>query len=118
MGATKRLKRYDTGVVSPLYICFRLTGADSTDFYEQYFESGVMNTELEAITQEGARNHGMLNISIPGFFSDITIPRPSLEEQTRIAGFLMALDAKVAGVARAVEAAQRWKKGLLQQMFV
>lgn len=42
----------------------------------------------------------------------------SLEEQTRIAGFLMALDAKVAGVVRAVEAAQQWKKGLLQQMFV
>lgn len=43
---------------------------------------------------------------------------PSLEEQSRIAGFLMALDAKVAGVAQAVAAAQRWKKGLLQQMFV
>lgn len=118
MGATKRLNAYDKGVVSPLYICFRLTGPDSSDFYEQYFESGVMNTELEGITQEGARNHGMLNISIPGFFSDITIPRPSLEEQSRIAGFLMALDAKVAGVARAVAAAQKWKKGLLQQMFV
>jgi len=42
----------------------------------------------------------------------------SLEEQSRIAGFLMALDAKVAGVAQAVAAAQKWKKGLLQQMFV
>lgn len=30
----------------------------------------------------------------------------------------MALDAKAAGVARAVESAQRWKKGLLQQLFV
>lgn len=43
---------------------------------------------------------------------------PSLEVQARIAGFLMALDAKVAGVSQAVAAAQRWKKGLLQQMFV
>jgi type I restriction enzyme S subunit len=53
--------------------------------------------------------------------SDLSIIRiklPCLEEQTRIAGFLMALDAKVAGVAQAVAAAQRWKKGLLQQMFV
>jgi type I restriction enzyme S subunit len=49
---------------------------------------------------------------------EIPIQLPSLEEQTRIAGFLMALDAKVAGVAQAVAAAQRWKKGLLQQMFV
>lgn len=48
----------------------------------------------------------------------IIVELPSLEEQTRIAGFLMALDAKVAGVAQAVEACQKWKKGLLQQMFV
>jgi type I restriction enzyme S subunit len=48
----------------------------------------------------------------------ITVELPSLEEQARIAGFLMALDAKVAGVAQAVAAAQQWKKGLLQQMFV
>jgi type I restriction enzyme S subunit len=51
-------------------------------------------------------------------FEDIGIPFPSLEEQTRIAGFLMALDAKVAGVAQSVAAAQKWKKGLLQQMFL
>jgi type I restriction enzyme S subunit len=51
-------------------------------------------------------------------FEDIEIPFPSLEEQSRIAGFLMALDAKVAGVAQAVAACQKWKKGLLQQMFV
>ncbi len=50
--------------------------------------------------------------------AEITSEFPSLEEQSRIAGFLMALDAKVAGVAQAVEAAQKWKKGLLQQMFV
>jgi hypothetical protein len=30
----------------------------------------------------------------------------------------VALDAKVAGVAQAVAAAQKWKKRLLQQMFV
>ena len=51
-------------------------------------------------------------------FSKIIVPVPSLEEQQRIAGFLMALDAKVEAVGKEVEAAQRWKKGLLQQMFV
>jgi type I restriction enzyme S subunit len=51
-------------------------------------------------------------------FTGMPISLPCLEEQSRIAGFLMALDAKVAGVAQAVAAAQRWKRGLLQQMFV
>ncbi|MBK7481533.1 MAG: restriction endonuclease subunit S [Flavobacteriales bacterium] len=53
-----------------------------------------------------------------GSFAKVRVQVPSLEEQSRIAGFLMALDAKVAGVAQAVAAAQQWKKGLLQQMFV
>jgi type I restriction enzyme S subunit len=47
-----------------------------------------------------------------------TQPEALLEGQTRIARFLMAVDAKVAGVAQAVAAAQQWKLGLLQQMFV
>jgi type I restriction enzyme S subunit len=47
-----------------------------------------------------------------------TQPAASPKEQTRVARFLMALDAKVAGVAQAVAAAQKWKRGLLQQMFV
>lgn len=55
---------------------------------------------------------------ITGNIREHMIQLPSLEEQSRIAGFLMALDAKVAGVAQAVAAAQRWKKGLLQGMFV
>ncbi|MBK6753758.1 MAG: restriction endonuclease subunit S [Flavobacteriales bacterium] len=55
---------------------------------------------------------------ITGNIREHMIQLPSLEEQSRIAGFLMALDAKVAGVAQAVAAAQKWKRGLLQQMFV
>ncbi len=54
----------------------------------------------------------------PTDLAEIIVPVPSLEEQSRIAGFLMALDAKVAGVAQAAAAAERWKRGLLQQMFV
>jgi len=38
--------------------------------------------------------------------------------QQKIAGFLGALDARVQAVGAQVEGAQRWKKGLLQQMFV
>ncbi len=30
----------------------------------------------------------------------------------------MTLDAKMAGVVQAVAATQKWKKGLLQQLFV
>ena len=46
------------------------------------------------------------------------IPFPSKEEQTKIASFLSALDAKIDTVSTAIIQTQDFKKGLLQQMFV
>lgn len=43
---------------------------------------------------------------------------PSLPEQTLIADYLSALDAKIAGVSGQIGAMEAWKKGLLQNMFV
>ena len=50
--------------------------------------------------------------------SSIEIQIPCLEEQTKIANFLSAIDQKIEVVAQQIEQAKQWKKGLLQQMFV
>ncbi len=50
--------------------------------------------------------------------SSIEMFVPCLEEQTKIANFLSAIDQKIEVVAQQIEQAKTWKKGLLQQMFV
>ena len=51
--------------------------------------------------------------------SEIPITIPSnLEEQTKIANFLSAIDQKIEVTEQQLEQAKLWKKGLLQQMFV
>lgn len=51
--------------------------------------------------------------------SEILINIPSdLREQTKISDFLTAIDKRIENLARQLEQAKIWKKGLLQQMFV
>ena len=117
MGAIKRLNDYGKGVVSTLYICFKSTGGDER-FWEQYFEAGLLNREIHKIAQEGARNHGLLNVSVVEFFRDIKVTAPDYDEQAKIADFLSVLDKKINMAAKQIELTQTFKKGLLQQMFV
>lgn len=117
LGAIKRLNYYDEGVVSPLYICFRAKEKISTCFYEQYFEGGFLNKEIFKIAQEGARNHGLLNVSVTEFFKDIKIAKPSLEEQNKIAEVLIQSDKEIMLLVKELEVLKLQKKGLMQRLL-
>ena len=68
-GAIKPLDQYEAGVVSSLYLCFRLTHEAEYchNYFRHYFEGGFFDREIYAIAQEGARNHGLLNVSSKTF---------------------------------------------------
>lgn len=116
-GAIKRLTRYEVGIVSPLYICFRIKeGSVSGEYLEQYFEAGLMNHEIQAFAQEGARNHGLLNIAVDDFFNS-KILFPSLEEQTAIAQVLSTADRELDLLRQDIEQEKQKKKALMQLLL-
>lgn len=116
-GAIKRLSRYDKGVVSPLYISFSANSNNACpEYYEQYFEAGRLNHEVQAYAQEGARNHGLLNISVSDFFNSFIL-MPPIKEQKRIANILSAQDKVIECYEKKIEQLKRMKKYYLQNMF-
>ncbi len=117
LGAIKRLTRYDKGVLSSLYICFSISSDISVDFMQYYFESTKWFREVASIAVEGARNHGLLNISVNDFF-DISIKLPSLENQKKISSFLIKIDNLIEKQSSKVELLKQRKQGLLQKMFI
>ena len=117
-GAIKRLERYDKGVLSPLYICFRPDSSKvNTDFLAHYFESKKWHKGIADIAGEGARNHGLLNISIIDFFN--TIHRiPDLDEQKDIARILNSLSSKLSCEQRVIQNLTMQRSYLLHKMFI
>ena len=65
VGSIKRLDKYAQGALSTLYICFALKDdADVTsDYLVQYFNSPAWYEVVNEVCAEGARNHGLLNVS-------------------------------------------------------
>ena len=116
-GAVKRLDNYDEGVLSTLYICFKIneTIVDS-DYLAYYFESTKWHKGLSDIAGEGARNHGLLNVSMTDYFN--TKHRfPVIEEQKAIAKILNTITEKERKATLLGECYQKQKQYLLCQMF-
>ncbi|MFS7836096.1 restriction endonuclease subunit S [Staphylococcus aureus] len=116
LGAIKRLTRYDSGVLSSLYICFSIKSEMSKDFMEAYFDSTHWYREVSGIAVEGARNHGLLNVSVNDFFT-ILIKYPSLEEQQKIGDFFSKIDRQIELQEQKLELLQQQKKGYMQKIF-
>lgn len=116
-GAIKRLELYDKGVVSSLYVCFEVSHPEcDQDFFTHFFEAGMLNHGIYRIAQEGARNHGLLNISVHDFFK-IKFNIPDIDEQKKIANTLNMIDKELSLLNQELEAYKVQKKGLMQQLL-
>lgn len=115
-GSIKRLDKYPKGALSTLYICFALKKYDS-DFIKIYFDSLKWYREIRMIAAEGARNHGLLNVSADAFFATKHILPQNEKEQEKIAAFMVLLGKKVVLQQQLVDALKLYKRGALSRLF-
>ena len=119
-GAVKRLDLYENGVLSTLYIVFSIKNQSEidSDFLTVFFDTDRWHKGVAERAAEGARNHGLLNISADDFLDiDIALPR-SKEEQVAIGSYLRHLDNLITLHQRKLEKLKNIKKSMLEKMFV
>jgi len=113
VGSIATLKDFDIGVVSPMYVVFSL----KDNFNITFFENIIHLHRFKHLVKIGCS--GSVRDSLN--FDDLCLfelPIPSLEEQTKIANFLTAIDDKIMNCELLIMNSEKYKKGLLQKMFV
>ena len=119
-GAVKRLDLYEKGVLSTLYIVFapKKEQQIDSDYLTVFFDTDRWHKGVAERAAEGARNHGLLNISAENFFDiDLSVPK-DIVEQKQIGAFICQLDNLITLHQRELEKLQNIKKSMLEKMFV
>ena len=119
-GAIKRLDRYECGVLSTLYIVFRILDEDqvNSDYLVTYYDTDLWHKGVQVIAAEGARNHGLLNIAPADFFkTTVSVPK-DIEEQKKIGAYIMQLDHVITLHQRKLELLKRLRNSLVNRCFI
>lgn len=113
VGSIAKLKNFEIGIVSPMYVVFET----SKKLDHTFFESLIDLHYFKFLVKKGCS--GSVRDSLN--FEDLeqfNFKIPSIKEQQKIASFLSAIDERIAVVSKQIEQSKVFKKGLLQQLFV
>jgi type I restriction enzyme S subunit len=106
----------DGGLVSHRFPTYVFNEEKVLGTYFQYvFIQSKFRELLDLISPGGAGRNRVLSKKD---FLKLTCDVPCIEEQSKIANFLSAIDDKTNHTQKQIEKAEVWKKGLMQQMFV
>ena len=118
-GAVKRLDLYDKGVLSTLYIVFvpKSELSINSDFLTVFFDTDRWHKDVSERAAEGARNHGLLNISAEDFFDIDLVISKYIEEQKQIGELFRSFDNLITLHQRKYDKLVNVKKAMLEKMF-
>ncbi|PFT25294.1 hypothetical protein COK52_06830 [Bacillus thuringiensis] len=103
----------DVAIVSSLYVIFQTLDSLSNVYLKAYMQSNFFNQDVLRNTEGSVREYLFYEN-----FSNIKIPLPCLEEQEKIANFLLKFENKIQLEQQKIELLQEQKKGFIQQMFI
>lgn len=101
------------GICSPAYIILRPKREIQDYFFKYYLKTFRYIQHLQS-KLEGIRDGKMISYK---YFSEIKLPFPSLDEQKKIADFLIQIDNRIAQLTEKKENLELYKKGITQKIF-
>ena len=113
VGSIARLKLYDKGIISPMYICFKCLNSLESDYLEYFLMTHSFDVQMKKKLEGSVRQ--TLSSEALG---EIVIDLPCLNEQKKIGEYLSTINDKLVKEQEKLDYLNEYKKGLLQQMFV
>lgn len=114
VGSIDILKKYEEGVLSPMYVVFQ-TNEDrlNSDYFKYYFETNEFIQNVKNSTQGSVRES--LNFESLSSFEYLL---PPLEEQKKIAGILSNVDCIIDKINEDIKGIQKQKQGIMKQLVI
>ena len=112
VGSLARLKNYDAGLLSPMYVIFETLSDIDADFLSHWLKTGWVKNLIKVSTQGTVRDS--VNYSALAAFP---IALPSLPEQRKIAAILSSVDDAIEKTKTVIEQTKVVKKGLMQELL-
>ena len=113
VGSIARLKQYESGIVSPMYICFHAKKNVLPEYLEMVFLTQYFKHEMYKRLEGSVR----LCLSFEGL-TNIPISIPEIPLQKEISEKVLAFETKIGIEEHYLNALEKQKQYLLQQMFI
>jgi len=113
VGSIARLDGWDDGVLSPMYVVFRLDeGKVDSDYFLHWLNSHEARQRIKNSAQGSVRE----TVSFSELAA-LTIPLPRIDKQTAIARYLNAVREEIDLLGQSVAALKTQKRGLMRKLL-
>lgn len=113
VGSIARLKTTNCGVVSPMYVVFEI----NKNMSPNYFDILIQTHRFKHLVIVGCTGSVRDSLNIDDL-KDFRFKVPKLEEQNHISQFFKKIEIKISMINTLIVKTGKYKKGLLQQMFI